>query len=254
MDPDLVSAVDDSGASIIFGFSGPARLPSNVGPPVLQQQSVTRPRSGRWTVANTAFASAIDDGCPTELNMTRGSSGHGAVELQGQDVQPLGGDVVTKLRKTAAKQQKDRLVAAAETAAVAQDAPATFEPAKAETTVPSKPKGFFIPKTLGKGIRIVAKDGKDDIVKKPAVKPVPQEASAKPIDPPAKAEQRPAAGPAPKPSSAVSRVSNNGNRGVRIVGKNGAEVFEELPVIRAASNAGSHVYVPTVAKTSEKGA
>lgn len=115
-------------------------------------------------------------------------------------------------------------------------------------SLPVRPKGFYIPKTSNEGIRINRKNGVREVVRPPRVNPVHNEADNSPRKSQAEGEKHDkAASQVAAPSvkskkvgSVASHTSQQIRHMVRIVGKNGEELFAEMPRMRYGSRQGSH--------------
>lgn len=234
------SAIDDSYGTIHLG---PGRVRSD-SPPPQEHFGYNGPRSGHWTVKTATTGSGVDDGCSTVWQLPNARydapGAHGGLK-------PLAGNVVRRLAKATEDQRK--AVAAVNANATHLHSADSEERVQARPQVPDKPavpKGFFIPKTDLRGIRIAGKDGKNEVVKQPQIVPVytkikatvppkqydtaARQAEPSPPEQDAKAE---------KPVSVASHASQRSQRTIRIAGKNGEEAFTYLPLIRPTSKPAS---------------
>lgn len=250
MDDDITSAVDDSGATQVFGHPPPAPRSEANGPIDFEYGR----RSGHWTAGDTVFGSGIDDQCATIIQPPRRHGANGKPGL----VHALSKPALCKLKWTAEENEKKRAAEqAAQKAQERGDVIAAAGPAKAACEAKAAPKGFYVPKRGGLGIRIVGRDGKTAVV----VKPQSVALNAQPSK--SKAQQSKAATPEPTPEApakastkialVTSRAASSVRQRVRIVSKNGEEAFVDLPAFNAGAKSASHVHVATSAKGEKSG-
>ena len=240
---DNASAIDDSfgAANDCFVESGREDSSDPAAAVTREDFGYNGPRSGHWTVRGTVHGSAIDDGCPTLHHLklpTSPASGHAP---------RLPASVIRKLEK--ATEHERKLEQDDKTAKVAKGDSDINEKHHQEVIpeLPQLSKGFCVPQLDAYGIRIKNKNGKEEVVRSPQIRsatpkttgaekkqviPDPAPRRASPIP------QEPSEGPGKEPS-VVSRASQRSSRTVRILGKNGEEIFMELPNIPAGSRSAS---------------
>ena len=197
-------------------------------PLTLEDFGYNGPRSGHWTVRSNSFGSAIDDRCPTVHHF--GSD----PEDTPAHVQPITWDVLgTFVRPTGDERKAEEDVAHDEE---------IFARVKEQDEQQSQsikvPRGFCIPKTGGRGIKITSKNGRSEVVKAPNIIPPLVRKDIKQPATEVKDERAPSIQTSLKSKKALSIVSwpsEQKSVAVRIAGKNGEEKFMSLPRITPAS-------------------
>lgn len=243
---DAYSTIDDDFAPIHYGPAPGKTFDENAPPWAIQG-----PQSGRWEVGSGA-ASAIDDSCPTVWDFgprTHTRSGPTCQEA-------LSANVARKLAKGTAHEKKaERL----EIENASKPKTGAEQNRRAADEEERRPRGFHVAKLNnlpGRGVKVVGKNGKQQVVQAPKARPAAVERKHEPQGKQAHVRPRkPSPQPAPKPESSVSNVSNASRlnaRPVRIAGKHGEEAFIEIPVLTPTSDRAPTISARAASKTSDK--